>query len=70
MKRKNFTLMLIAMMLCLPLSAQINDANMFANCYGDNWIRLRMHRDHSYTAGVANRGKSFIRLIGCFLISR
>ena len=52
--------MLIAMMLCLPLSAQINDANMFANCYGDNWIRLRMHRDHSYTAGVANRGKSFI----------
>ena len=60
MKRKTFTLTLIAMMLCLPLAAQMSSADMFAHRYGDKWLRLRMHRDHSYTAGVAIKGQSSV----------
>lgn len=60
MKRKISTLMLIALMMCLPLSAQISSSNMFADFYGENWIRLRMHRDHNYTAGVVGKGQKFI----------
>ena len=60
MKRKTFTLTLIALMLCLPLAAQVSSSDMFAHRYGDKWLRLRMHRDHSYTAGVAAEGKSTI----------
>ena len=60
MKRKTFTLTLIALMLCLPLAAQVSSSDMFAHRYGDKWLRLRMHRDHSYTAGVAAKGKSTI----------
>ena len=60
MRRKSFTLAFIALMLCLPLVAQVSSSEMLANRYGDKWLRLRMHRDHSYTAGVADKGQNFV----------
>ena len=60
MQRKTFTLTLIVMMLCLPLAAQVGSLDMFAHRYGDKWMRLRMHRDHSYTAGVVVKGKTSV----------
>ena len=60
MRRNSFTLTLIALMLCLPLTAQVSSSDMLANRYGEKWLRLRMHRDHSYTAGVAAKGQSFV----------
>lgn len=52
MRKTNLTMALIALMLCLPLTVLADSSAIVAGRYGDSWIRLRMHRDLSYTAGI------------------